>query len=349
MPSRKKLNATKEKLSSRLLRTDASGRVVAMAAALTKAAAGRYSGRNVFGIGVARKIKAGKLTDEPCVRLYVVQKIRSLSKIPPSARVPKMIDGVPTDIVEAPPARFHMRNSDLADSDCSAHRQELRRPIYGGISAAHYKVNRTTLGCFCSSKNAKDAGRTYMLSCNHAFANMNDCVKSDPILQPGRGDGGGSSQDGDVAGRLARWVTLHLDGSTPNLVDAAIAEVESGVKVQNEICMIGPLVGTRAARENMPVRKHGCKTGYTEGIVDYLNFDWTIQYGSSNWVHVTKQLHIVPHGYPSFALPGDSGSVVVAGDSGDAVGLYIAGADDGSYGIASPISSVCRALKISIP
>jgi len=221
--------------------------------------------------------------------------------------------------------------------------------MYGGISAAHYKVNRTTLGCFCRSTKANDAGRIYMLSCNHAFANMNHSEEGDAILQPSKGDGGDISQQDDVVGRLARCVKLHLDGSTPNYVDAAIAVVESPENVLNEICMIGPLVGIKAATKNMRVRKHGSRTGYTEGIVDDLDFDGVLPYGSNNWAQITNHLAIVPDGFPSFARPGDSGSVIVARDSGHAVGLHIGGAENGSYSIASRMTTICRALEIAIP
>ena len=220
--------------------------------------------------------------------------------------------------------------------------------MVGGISAAHYAVNMTTLGCFCHSKLARDAGRVYMLSCNHAFANMNNGQIGDRILQASPGDGGGGSADGDVAGTLARFVPLALDGSTANYVDAAIAEV--GASYQNEICGIGSLRGIKKAREGMRVRKHGRKTGYSEGLVDGLDFDWTIQYTPTAFVHMTNQIHIVPApGYSAFAMPGDSGSVVVAKSAPYAVGLYFSGAADGSYGIANPIRTVCAKLKIKIP
>lgn len=351
MASLKDLDAAKDVLSERLLRAQVRGREVAMTAALTIAAARKNSGRNVFGVGVARKIVAGKKTETLCIRLYVVQKLPE-SVIPEAARLPKAMDGVPTDVVEAPPPRFHMPQVRRRQFDCSTDRRKRQRPIVGGISAAHYAVNITTLGCFCRSTLAVDYGRRYMLSCNHAFANMNNgTLLVDPILQPSPGDGGGSSPDGDIVGHLARFVPLQLDGSTPNYVDAAIAELAPGVEVRREICTIGSLQGIKAARENMRVRKHGRTSGYTEGIIDSVNFDWTIPYttgAATHWVRISRHLLVTPVGYPSFGLPGDSGSVVVARDSRRAVGLYIAGTT-GGYAIASPIGKVCSALKISIP
>jgi hypothetical protein len=342
MPSLKDLTAAKSVLSERLLRARMRGRKVAMSAALTIEAARKNAGHNVHGVGVANKIVDGKRTQTPCVRLYVVQKLPQ-SVVPRASRLPKFIDGVPTDVIEAPQARFHALQ-------CSTDRHLRQRPIIGGISAAHSAVNITTLGCFCRSVRASDAGRRYMLSCNHAFANMNNGVPGDEILQPSPGDGGGSSPDGDVIGHLTRFVPLHLDGSTPNRVDAAIAEVAPELAVRREICTIGRLRGIKRAVEGMKVRKHGRTTGYTEGIIEGVDFDWTIPYGTGYWALVVNQLFIQPAaGFAGFARPGDSGSVVVAKKSRHAVGLYFAGADDGSYGLANPITEVCRALKISIP
>ena len=342
MPSLKKITAVKDALSERLLGTRLRGRHAAMTRALTIEAARKNAGRNVHGVGVARKIVGGKPTETLCVRLYVVQKLPE-SVVPSASRLPKSVDGVLTDVVEALPPRFHM-------PQCSTDRRIRQRPIVGGISAAHSAVNATTLGCFCRSLQAGEAGRRYMLSCNHAFANLNDGAPGDTILQPSPGDGGGSSRDGDIVGHLARFVPLNLDGSTKNRVDAAIAEVVPELAVQREICTIGPLRGIRQAKEHMVVRKHGRTTGYSEGCVASVDFDWTIPYTAESWARVANQILIEPvAGYPRFGFAGDSGSVVVAKDSPDAVGLYIGGTDDGSYGIANHIAKVCSALKISIP
>lgn len=343
MPSQKDLAAAKRVLSARLLRAKGRRRDAAMRAPLTIGEVRDVARRNVHGLGVATKIVEGKPTRTLCVRLYVVQKLPE-SVLPRKARLPKSIDGVPTDVIEAPRARFHAPL-------CSVNRAVRQRPITGGISAAHYAVNRATLGCFCHSTRASEANLLFMLSCNHAFANTNAGARGDRILQPSPGDGGGGSPDGDVVGRLARFVRLRLDGSTPNRVDAAIAQVNSNVGVRNGICSIGRLIGTKDAIPNMKVRKHGRKTGYTEGVVTGIDFDWTLMYGTSGWALFEDQLFIEPlaPSYPKFAGPGDSGSVVVMKSKPYAVGLYFAGADDGSYGLANPISAVCSALRITIP
>jgi hypothetical protein len=348
MANLKDLIAAKDKLSAELLRGRLRGRATAMIKAQTIEAARKNAGRNVHGVGVGRKVVGGKKTKTLCVRLYVIQKLPN-SALPRDARLPKAIYGVPTDVIEVPPARLHLLTLPSRFA-CSAGRRTRQRPFPGGVSAAHKRVNLTTLGCFCHSKLATDAGKLFMLSCNHAFADMNRGVPGEPILQPSPGDGGGASADGDRVGRLARFVPLRLDGSTPNLVDAAIAQVATGISVRNEVCTIGPLQGIKPASEGMLVRKHGRTTGYTEGKVESVLFDWTLQYTPTAWVYVVNQIFIEPvAGYTAFARGGDSGSVVVAKSTPHVVGLYFAGADDGSYGLANPIAAVCQALRISIP
>ena len=89
MPNLKELDAAKDELSSRLLRSSRRGRAAAMVAAPTIAAARKNAGRNVFGVGVARKIVAGRKTDALCVRLYVVQKLPESAIPRESSRSPR--------------------------------------------------------------------------------------------------------------------------------------------------------------------------------------------------------------------------------------------------------------------
>ena len=329
--------AAKDALSSRLLRSRVHDRYVPMTRALTLGAARKNAGRNLHGVGVARKIVQGKPTPTHCIRLCVVEKLRE-SAIPKAALLPKEIDGIPTDVVQMPALRLL----------CSTNRARRQRPIIGGISAAHYLVDRATLGCFCHSLVGGETTRRYMLGCNHAFANLNSGAIGDPILQPSPADGGRIPRD--VAGLLDRWVDINLDGSTPNAVDAAIAKVAPGVEVVPEICRIGKLRGIRPAYEGMIVRKHGSRSGYTEGTVVSLSFDWLIPYAGPAFAQFTNQIYIEPvQPHPKFCLPGDSGSVIVAKNSLYAVGLLFAGAPNGVFGVANPIAKVCNALRIRIP
>src|SRR5207245_10855161 len=88
-------------------------------------------------------------------------------------------------------------------------------PAMGGLSHGHYALTAETLACL-----VKDAGETFILSNNHVLANENRCAEGDPILQPGRFDGG--KTDRDVIGRLDTFVAVDPAGT--NLVDGALAK-----------------------------------------------------------------------------------------------------------------------------
>jgi len=101
------------------------------------------------------------------------------------------------------------------------------------------------------------------LSNNHVLANENRGAEGDPILQPGRFDGG--KTDRDVIGRLDTYVTLDPEGV--NLVDSAIASPFDERDVTPDILGIGRLRGTREPDLDEKVMKSGRTTRVTNGTV----------------------------------------------------------------------------------
>jgi hypothetical protein len=345
------LVAVKNDLSKRFLHPQASWRAQPMPLGRRLDEAHKNPARNLHSVGVGLKIVKGRRTRTLCVRFYVAKKL-PLAEIRSAARLPKRVDGLPTDVIESPLMVFHAAMA--AVSTCSADRRSLIRPIIGGISAAHVNVNESTLGCFCSSLRPEEQGRQYILGCNHSFANLNAGAQGDPILQPSSGDGGTPP---DNVATLARFVPLKLGGTEPNMVDAAIALLPDPVP-QDMICTVGKVKGTKKAKLHMRVCKHGRTTAYTKGeVVDIsLNpFIATLDGGQS--ALFVNQYRIEPtSGYNSaddpalngaFVGPGDSGSVIVDTRSKRAVALHFAGAF--GISVANPILEVCRELEISIP
>lgn len=340
----------KRALSTRFLRAERDASVPRGGFTLTVSAAVTAAQSGVHAVGVGRKLVEGVETDARAVRVYVAQKL-PLYLVPAHARVPARIDGIPTDVVEAPPAFLSQM---AAPATSTAMRRSHIRPLVGGISAGHQDVTVGTIACFCRSLNPGDPDGVYVLSNNHVFANVNRGRKGDTLLQPGVADS--VSPDGDPAAndiaRLHRARKIRLGGAAANRVDAAIGRLLPGVEYDPRIMMIGRVSGTTAAEEEMPVRKHGRTTGYTEGVVDDVSYDAMVgmDHGDPSVVaRFENQLRIVrQHPFPEFALGGDSGSLVVHRERQEAVGLYFAGPDSGSYGIASPIRDVLAALKIEI-
>jgi hypothetical protein len=210
-----------------------------------------------------------------------------------------------------------------------------------------------------------------MLSNNHVLANSNQAQQGDPILQPGPADGGRVETD-TVAG-LMRYVPIQFQQEPPtcglamtvatianlaakllgsqhrlevikvdpeavNVADAAVAKPVNGVELMDEILDIGVVGGTTPAKLGMQVRKSGRSTGFTSGRITVLDATLNVNYGD-RVARFEDQIVTT-----AMSSPGDSGSLLVAGDSLLAVGLLFAGSSQAT--IYNPIQRVLDALKV---
>lgn len=210
-----------------------------------------------------------------------------------------------------------------------------------------------------------------MLSNNHVLANSNKARIGDPILQPGAADGGTGGED--VIGYLERFVDLEFNsgpaecpiasavasianglaalvGSThrlqpivanpqaTNQVDAAVARPVNDDDLRDDILDIGVVGGVIPASLGMAVRKSGRTTGFTTGTIQVMDATVSVMYGAQT-ARFEGQLVSTP-----MSQPGDSGSLLVAGDALLAVGLLFAGSDQAT--IYNPMQSVLEALEV---
>ncbi|MGH8067914.1 MAG: hypothetical protein ACRERE_22350 [Candidatus Entotheonellia bacterium] len=362
MPNPQDLLQAKQTLSATLLRAGLRGGIVGMMATLSVDRAVATAGHNVHAVGIGRKVVEGVVTNDPCVRIYVVQKIAE-SLLPPRNRLPESINGISTDVIESPPAFILMatRRSRprraaskpamaTAAAPCTLDRRKRQRPICAGISAAHRDVTAGTIGYFCRSiRHGDDPSHILLLSNNHVFADVNQGRPGDDLYQPGPADGG---IVGDHFADLSRFVPIQLGGTSPNRVDAAICRLRPDISYRAEVCSIGPVTGTARATEGMRVHKHGRTTGYTEGVVTDESYDALIgmDHSDPNIVALFEnQIRIERvDPYPAIGLGGDSGSLVVMQAQAKAVGLYFAGPPGGIYGVANHMQDVLNELEIEL-
>lgn len=373
MPISPDLVQAKQTLSNRLLTAGFRGGVVFRGRALAVAAAVASAGRNVHAVGIGSKIVDGKPTSQQCVRLYVVQKLAP-SLLPPRDRLPESVDGIPTDIIETPPASASARAprkralARVVASDrnvsaiaaaaaagvpapaCTSQRQAQQRPVIAGISTAHHDVTAGTLGYFCrSTRQGDDPSQLCALSNNHIFANLNRAQVGDALYQAAPADGGVAA---DQFAAFLRCVPLQLDGTSPNRIDGAIGNLLAGVNASLEVCSIGKIAGTTRAVENMAIRKHGRTTGYAEGLVTDELIDALVNMDPDNPNAVAlfqNQFRIEPSpAFPAIGKGGDSGSLVVKQDTAEAVGLYFANPPTGEYGYANHIADVLHDPEIEL-
>jgi hypothetical protein len=351
MPSVDDLRAAKQVLSARLLRAGRRGEVIGMRAAVRVSEAVAAAPTNVHAVGIGKKVVEGAATGQPCIRVYVVQKIAP-SLLPPIYRIPTELDGIPTDIVESAPAFITKKKKVAAASAaaCSTNRRQRQRPVVAGISAAHFNVTAGTIAYFCrSTRHGDDPAAVHLFSNNHVFADVNQAAVGDAIYQAAPADGGTAT---DAIAEVVRWVHIHLGGVTPNRVDAALAKMNAGVSHTTEICTIGAVSGVERAEEDDLVRKHGRTSGYTEGVVTDAAYDALVGMDHNDPTVVAlfqNQLRIERVSpYLHFGLGGDSGSLVVRKTSQKAVGLYFAGPESGVYGVANRLDDVLAELEIEL-
>lgn len=202
--------------------------------------------------------------------------------------------------------------------------QVHQRPLLIGCSVAHPRVTAGTLGGFMSHR---ASGRLVLVSNNHVLANEDRAEIGDAVYQPGPYDGGGSS---DRVGTLTAWAPLRRPG--PNLVDAAIAEVDDGIDV-DLVTVTGaatPFTGVRTSpiEPGEAVFKVGRTTQMTQGLVTAIEVDSVVVNYEIGELSFDRQIELEGAGDAAFSAGGDSGSFV-ADDNGEVFGLLFAGGDVG--------------------
>jgi len=298
---------------------------------------------NVVAIGVGFKITGGVQTNEPAVVVSVVKKLPVI-QLPESARVPKTLGGLPTDVVEIGKV-FALQDP-----------TEKMRPARPGISIGHFQITAGTLGCL-----VQRTGQVYILSNNHVLANSNAAQLGDAILQPGPIDGGTSA---DQIGTLEQFVPIGFESSTSpgcsplaslmrlfgpakplinepgnNTVDCAIAKPLSADLVDPDILKIGIPTGAGTASLGTQVQKSGRTTGLTTDQITQIDVTVSVDYGGKIAIYKNQLMA------GAMSQGGDSGSAVLDMNK-QVVGLLFAGSNTTT--IMNPIQFVLDALGVQI-
>ena len=288
-------------------------------------------------------IAGGVQTNEPSVVVSVVKKLPVI-QLPESARVPKTLGGVPTDVVEIGKV-FALQDP----------RQKMR-PARPGISIGHYQITAGTLGCLVQRN-----GQVYILSNNHVLANSNAAQLGDAILQPGPIDGGTSA---DQIGTLQQFIPVGFESSSSpgcsplaflmrlfgpakplinepgnNTVDCAIAKPLSADLVDPDILKIGIPAGAGSASLGTQVQKSGRTTGLTTDQITQIDVTVSVDYGGKIAIYKNQLMA------GAMSQGGDSGSAVLDMNK-QVVGLLFAGSNTTT--IMNPIQLVLDALGVQL-
>ncbi|HXA20470.1 MAG TPA: hypothetical protein VN380_26055 [Thermoanaerobaculia bacterium] len=294
--------------------------------------------QNVVGVGIGEKISNGIATGVLSVKLFVRVKYPD-NAIPDADRLPKDLDGLPTDVEQV--GTFRRFATSPASPSAMPNPRGRFRPARPGSSIGFQdpQNNFTMAGTFGAV--VKKGSKLFVLSNNHVLADENKLPIGSPIFQPGLLDGGKTASD-----RIAALTTfIPLTTPAPNKVDCAIAEAASANIVSKDILFIGPPNGTAAAAIDMQVHKFGRTTGYRVGRVTSIETDVTVGYEMGN-LQFTNQILIVGRSSQAFSAAGDSGSLILERGTNHAVALLFAGST--THTIANHIEDVLQALGVTL-
>jgi hypothetical protein len=300
--------------------------------------------QNVVGVGVGHKFKDGEDTGTNALIVMVRQKLPE-ELLEKDDIAPKRMDNRSTDVLEVGEV-FADGLTEEMDSVVTVPSaveplvlRERVRPVRPGYSVGHPNVTAGTIGagCYDLTPFPGKPPTYYILSNNHVLANSNAANIGDPIIQPGRVDGGVVPTD--VIGRLSRFIRIRFDGAC-NIVDAAIAAVPFHM-LDRDIYWNGiPRSLARAATVGMLLRKTGRTTNFTTGRVTVINATVNVNYGSAGVARFCNQIVTT-----DMSAGGDSGSLVLDLD-GNPVGLLFAGSATAT--ILNPIAAVQLLLGIRL-
>jgi len=276
--------------------------------------------RGILGIGFGVKRTKGKVAAQECLRVYVSNKL-SVRKLAKKQRIPKKIEGYPTDIIPIAPFKLHQGPG-------------------GSISNSAGLTG--SLACVVKNDSAE-----FLLGSWHVMTGAIG-KDGDPIFMPTLRD----DTEAPVAGILTATPIFHLNGGE-NAFDAAIAKIQDGVHVEAALDP-GVFFGDCcAASSSATVRKRGCATQNTQGTIDGLSEDVPVMYDNTaaKSALLTGQILIAGDNGP-FSDAGDSGALVCSDTMGPiaiiAGGSYIREDGGPSLSFASPIGPILDFYGVSV-
>jgi hypothetical protein len=220
--------------------------------------------------------------------------------------------------------------------------QRRVRPLRPGLSVAHPSVTAGTLGGF-----VRVDGALAIVSNNHVLAASDAASVGDPTLQPGPADGGGA---GDRVGTLTAFERLRAEAA--NLVDAAVATLDTDIAAEPGALPGGPLTGPVTLGPEIDsdelVEKLGRTTGHTHGRITAVEVDGVaVQYDEAVF-SFDDQIEIEGT-TGAFSAGGDSGSIIWRSRDRGPLALLFAGSTTGGRAgggvtFANPLATVLDVL-----
>lgn len=289
----------------------------------------KYGSRpDVTGVDIGIKVQDGQLNVRAgaVIRIHVREKFDKAA-LTSREKIPKSIEGIPTDVIEA---RYVEQHTNIGLDPARVMRVD---PFQPGVSIGHEDTTAGTLGMFVTDTLNQ---RRCILSTDHVLRAGSKPKPGDAIVQPGPADGGATPSD--VVATLGRFNKLVAAAIAPlsgarQLVEA---QLESGVRITSfRLPVVGDIL-----------EKSGRTTGITQGLVD----------GLGHFDGVGFSMHLRPLAEDIDDIPisdgGDSGAVWYDPETSAGVGLHVRGAEhptgQSSFAIASSLTVVAQKLNIRV-
>jgi hypothetical protein len=288
---------------------------------------------NLVGVDYGYAYKKGELLKKLAIRFHVREK-RGLADLPPESVLPRLVDGLRCDVIEA-------------TYSLHATPHEECTPLQPGVSVGNLETGETgSIGLFGTITG--QPGK-YILSNWHVLGGGGTAQKGDRICQPGPGDV--SDGPARIVAHLSKWTDLATG------IDAAIALVDPSIGTSDQLFNSKvDIADWEDATPNMKVVKAGAYSGFTHGIVDgaegtfemnYINFG-----DQKRWMDGIRLRRDPDYPETEISIAGDSGAVWVNAETGRAVALHFGGEDclgpSEEYALAHPIRRVFELLGIEV-
>jgi endonuclease G len=291
----------------------------------------------VTAVDLGFKWKGGHMTTAIALRVHVVRKKLKI-ELNETELFPEEINGFPVDVIEATYAA--QTNANAKPEMAVEGRGKRFDEIPLGVSVGSRYATAGTLGAKVIDQ---ATGSEMILSNWHVLAGRRNVEPGLPIWQPGWIDGGTRVEN--TIAELSRWVL--------GPYDAAVARLNGARKVKAETVEGRPINNITKPKLGMKVWKSGRSTGLTEGFVDGVRMTVPILYPGVGTRFLQGVFRIIPRPGSirvEMSIGGDSGSVWVDEESGDAIGLHFAGETGNSpeHALAHDINLVLSHLKVKI-
>lgn len=197
---------------------------------------GFASRRGFNGAGVAYRVRGGETTDEPVVVAFVTKK-RPTALLLEEDLLPRQVNiegrNYGVDVYEAGPFRLV---GDPEFEPPGPTITERFRPLLQGAQISN--LNTSAYGTLGAIVRDITDGSPCILSNNHVLVNTNSSTSvGDAISQPY------SADPSDVVGNLTRFIPFTFGVTRPNLVDVAIARLNSDAAAEISDAVAGARMG----------------------------------------------------------------------------------------------------------